>query len=221
MARAWPDAAYNVFSDLLTTGPIELAEEKLIYRTETMAKLTVAGKIPHDLGSVMEDPWHRINGYQMCDDANLWKDHNPAFLLSLALHNSVTGHRLTEAEWPLVRSAALFAFAQADPAVGLPVYDEFGDSAWDNLGIRGLAAYSGSLAIGALAALVRWSGEFGDRELEDECRRRLQAAQRSFVDALWTGAYCRVSDTGKYADCASWETRCSGSSRRMRRGWVS
>ncbi|TVR03173.1 MAG: hypothetical protein EA403_07415 [Spirochaetaceae bacterium] len=201
VARWWPDAARNVFGDLLSTVPIELAEEKLIYRTETMARLTVAGKIPHDLGSVMEDPWHRINGYQMRDNSNLWKDHNPAFLLSLALHHRVTGHRLNDTEWRTVREAALFALAQADPTVGLPVHDEFGDSTWDNLGIRGRAAYSGSLTIGALAALVRWSEEFSDGELEAECRRRLQTAQHSFVDALWTGEYYRVSDTGKYADC--------------------
>lgn len=199
--RLWPDFAQLVFRDLLQTIPLASEEEKVIYRTETMAPLLVSGKIPHDLGSVMDDPWHRINGYQMRDDSNLWKDHNPAFILSLYLEHLFSGRSPEEDEWSALREAARFMFRQTEHSTALPVHEEFGDSTWDNLGIRGYASFSGSLTIGSLAALFRWAGEFGDSSLQEETRDRLGRALKAFPEKLWKGEYYALSDRGKYADC--------------------
>ncbi|TVQ40080.1 MAG: hypothetical protein EA384_04005 [Spirochaetaceae bacterium] len=199
--RWWPVFARLVFADLLASVALELPEKQMIYRSENLAARLVRGKVPHDLGSVMDDPWHRINGYQMRDNSNLWKDHNPAFILSLYLKSVVSGETPSAEEWQLVREAGRFALSQAEPAGGLPLHTDFGDSTWDNLGIRGYAAYSGSLTIGCLAALVRWAERFSDAELARQCRQRLAHAQISFVEALWNGTYYRVSDRGTYADC--------------------
>ncbi|TVR70951.1 MAG: hypothetical protein EA427_05115 [Spirochaetaceae bacterium] len=197
----WPDFSRQIFRDLLKTIPLHIPEKKMIYRTDTLAPVLVPGKIPHDLGSVMDDPWHRINGYQMRDDSNLWKDHNPAFILSFFLERRLSGENLTLEEWGSVREAALFMFRQAEDSTSLPLHDEFGDSTWDNLGVRGYAAYSGSFTIGSLAALIRWSEEFQDRSLAEECRNRMKRALSTYMEVLWNGEYFRISDRGKYASC--------------------
>ncbi len=220
--RWWPSFARNVFGDLLSTVPLEIPERQMIYRSETMEPLLVAGKIPHDIGAVMEDPWHRLNGYQMRDDCNLWKDHNPAFILSLYMERQLSGGaaeaglaaagsqasaglaaagQFTEREWAALRQAGIFMLEQAEASTALPLHQEFGDSTWDNLGIRGYASYSAGFTLGALAALARVAEQFGDQELATEARRRLVPAQAAFTQHLWNGEYYRICDRGKYADC--------------------
>ena len=90
---------------------------------------------------------------------------------------------------------------QAEASTALPLHQEFGDSTWDNLGIRGYASYSAGFTLGALAALARVAEQFGDQELATEARRRLVPAQAAFTQHLWNGEYYRICDRGKYADC--------------------
>lgn len=199
--RWWPGFAGSVFSDLLKSVPLKIPRKQMIYRSETMEPLMVAGKVPHDIGAVMEDPWHSLNGYQMRDDSNLWKDHNPAFLLSLYLERRFSGHRLSLSEWAAVREAGLFMLDQAEESTSLPLHRAFGDSTWDNLGLQGYVSYSAGFTLGALAALVVWAGDFGDGELARQCRQRLKRAGEAFETHLWNGEYYRLCDQGGYRDC--------------------
>jgi len=199
--RWWPSFARNVFDDLLKTIPLELPEDRVYYRTETVAPLLVRGKLPHDVGSPMGDPWHRINGYQMRDDSNLWKDHNPAFILSYYLFARLDAREITATEWKTLKEAGQFFLDQDTDGDGLPRHDEFGDSTWDNLGVEGLASYSGSVSLAALAALASWAAEFGDTPFEAECTGRLHRGVVAYRDALWCDdGYFRLCDTGKYRD---------------------
>src|SRR5690606_34524697 len=61
----------------------------------------------------------------------------------------------------------------------------FGDSTWDNLGLRGHSAYVTCLYAGMAAVL-------GDD--------RLRAAARDILDELWDGDCFRAASEGKYAD---------------------
>lgn len=201
VSRWWPEFSNSIFSDYIKTIPVEIKTEHIIYRTETMAQNLVKGKIPHDLGAVMEDPWHKINGYQMRDNSNLWKDHNPGFIISLYLHHLITGRELNHEKWAAVKQAGLFMLAQIDTETGLPKHDSFGDSTWDNLGIEGTAGFSSSLTLAALAALIVWAKKHEDGDFAGTCRDFLKRGQDSYISALWNGSYYRLSDTGKYAEC--------------------
>ncbi len=200
IARWWPRFAEVVFDDLLQTIPLEITEERIFYRSEQWGSILTAGKLPHDVGSVMEDPWHRLNGYQMRDDSNLWKDHNPGFIITYYLYVKNRGTPITEGEWRTIRTAGEFVLAQDSDADGLPVHDEFGDSTWDNLGIRGHAAYSGGMTLAALAAVAAWSRERGDADLAKECETRLSRGTAAFVTHLWNGEYFRLCDEGRYTE---------------------
>ncbi|MFW5795799.1 MAG: GH116 family glycosyl hydrolase [Alkalispirochaeta sp.] len=199
--RWWSSFARNVFNDLLTTIPLEIPEERVYYRTETVAPLLVRGKLPHDVGSPMGDPWHRINGYQMRDDSNLWKDHNPAFILSYYLFARLESRQISTREWAVLKEAGRFFLDQDTDRDGLPRHDEFGDSTWDNLGIEGLASYSGGVSLAALAALAAWATQFGDTTFEAACTERVRRGVVAYRNALWCDdGYFRLCDTGKYRD---------------------
>ena len=198
--RWWPRLAEIIFDDLLKTIPIAITDERMIYRSATMEAVLAKGKVPHDVGSVMEDPWHRLNGYQMRDDSNLWKDHNPGFIISWYLFKKRQGQTLSHDQWNIIKSAGLFMLDQISSR-GLPFHDAFGDSTWDNLGIQGISAFSGSLTLAALAALMKWADSFGEREFADSCGRLLKTASDSFITSLWNGEWFTLCDSGKYAEC--------------------
>jgi non-lysosomal glucosylceramidase len=200
VARWWPRFAALVFTDLLQTIPLELPEERIFYRSEQRGRMLAAGKLPHDVGAVMEDPWHRLNGYQMRDDSNLWKDHNPGFIITFYLYVRERGTAITAEEWDTIRTAGQFLLAQDAHADGLLVHDEFGDSTWDNLGIRGHAAYSGGMTLAALAALTVWAREHDEEDLARECDTRLRRGSVGFVSHLWNGEYFRLCDEGRYTE---------------------
>ncbi|MEX2442955.1 MAG: GH116 family glycosyl hydrolase [Alkalispirochaeta sp.] len=231
VARWWPEFARVIFDDLLQTIPMEMPEERIYYRTEARGPLLIVGKLPHDVGAVMEDPWHALNGYQNRDDSNLWKDHNPAFIVSYHLFlqtgagqtglgqtgagqadagrtyrgrsaatDTTSSAALTPEAWEIMRSAGEFILARTSPESGLPVHDEFGDSTWDNLGIRGRGSYSGSVTLAALAVLAKWAEEFGRKQFSAECLQRVETGTREYVRRLWTGEYFRLCDEGRYTE---------------------
>jgi uncharacterized protein (DUF608 family) len=210
VARWWPEFTRVIFDDLLKTIPMEMPEDRIYYRTEERGPLLIAGKLPHDVGAVMEDPWHALNGYQMRDDSNLWKDHNPAFVVSYHLFlqtsagrttpTGATAAALTPEAWEIMRQAGQFILDHTPAESGLPVHDEFGDSTWDNLGIRGRGSYSGSVTLAALSVLAKWAEDFGRKQFSAECLQRVHTGTREYVERLWTGEYFRLCDEGRYTE---------------------
>ena len=186
-----------VFDDFLTSITITLPRKRIIYRTAVEGVMLTPHKIPHDIGSPMEDPWGELNGYQMRDDSNLWKDHNSGCILTYYLALHIEKQTITEKAYKSITSAAkqLLSFSP------LPFHDEFGDTTWDNLGIEGYASFSGSLFLGALAALASWADEAGESNKAASYRNRLFEGELALVNILYNGEFFRVSDRGKYSEC--------------------
>jgi len=202
LARWWPTFADLVFRDLMTTVDVEIPTQRVFYRTEEMGVMLAPDKVAHDIGSPMGDPWHRINGYQMRDDSNLWKDHNSGFILSTYLYFQRGNKAPNPQEWAILKKAGTFLLNQDQRQVGLPYHDEFGDSTWDNLEIRGYSTYSGVMNLGALAALESWAKRLGDQTFATETRRRIDRGIQFLFDELWIQdrGYFRLCSEGKYRD---------------------
>jgi non-lysosomal glucosylceramidase len=202
ITRTYPGLAESVFADYLDTVEHEEAAERPIYRTESWAPMLVSGKLPHDLGCPAEDPWVRLNGYVMRDDPNLWKDHNPGFIIAFYLHRRMTGTPITGRDYAALAAAADFVAAQDEGDDGAPAHSDFGDSTWDNLDIRGHSAAATGLCLAAWAALVRLAEAHGDQaRIRLAVHKQARAAQT--LAALWTGSHYRCASAGKYREAAS------------------
>jgi uncharacterized protein (DUF608 family) len=195
--RAAPSFAASVFNDLLESIPKEISEKRVFYRSEAEGQILTYGKVPHDLGSPMEDPWHGLNGYQNRDDSNRWKDHNPGFILSYILYCRISGTQISAAAWDNLTCAAQ-QFSPWDP---LPFHDEFGDSTWDNLGIRGYSSFSSLLYLGSLAALRSTAEQFGDTSNAQTYAESFDRAEEAAIDLLYKDGFFHTSDRGTYAAC--------------------
>ncbi len=155
----FPHIAETIFADYLAAASVKMPEMRMIYRDEQMRPMMEEGKLPHDFGAAPEDPWHDLNGYQMRDDCNAWLDHNPTFLISFFLHCRTQQRQLTKVEWQSVKKIALFMQSQStgeNGKNGLPLHQAFGDSTWDNIGLRGICAHSGAATLAAISAMISW-----------------------------------------------------------------
>ncbi|MDZ7792811.1 MAG: GH116 family glycosyl hydrolase [Spirochaetia bacterium] len=195
----WPRLAGSVFDDYLRAVDLQDETTRMIYRPAERRRVLKAGKIPHDLGSAMEDPWHDLNGYSWRDDPNVWLDHNPAFIASFYLFCRCSGRKIERGEWEILVRAADHMIGQDHDGDGLPEHGEFGDSTWDALSLSGIGAYSGGLSIAALAVMAALSDEF-DTGKATKYRRLLRLATAAFQRELWNGAYFNSCSQGKYKE---------------------
>lgn len=197
LSRTWPDLADSVFDDYLDTVARVMPEQRIIYRSGQQASMLIANKLPHDLGSAMEDPWVALNGYVMRDDPNTWKDHNPSFVVSFYLHRKLTGKAVSSSEYITLKRVVDFVLEQDKERLGIPRHDEFGDSTWDNLDMRGISAYAGGFTLACWAVMTHLATQIGDTDSADLYADCLRRGQKTFAQ-LWQGDSYSTNSEGKY-----------------------
>lgn len=193
VTRTWPRLADLAFADLRDALTAEDPARRPIYRSGEERQLLAAGRLPHDMGAVWEDPFVRLNGYAMRDDPNTWRDAGPAFVLGTFVHRRLTGREPAERDWEAARRAAETVAADASDGA-VPRHDEFGDSTWDNLGLRGRSTYAAALCAGMWAVLDAESRRRGEDHGD---RPRLTAAADALA-SLWDEDHFRACSEGKY-----------------------
>lgn len=199
--RFWPGLSRLVLKDFTRSIPLALPEERALYRPPGRCRILDADKIPHDVGSPPSDPWHELNDYQFANDSNVWKDHNPMFLVSAYLHTALSGDPPpSEAEWKTLKRAVAHMRAQDRDGDGLPEHDAHGDNTWDGVQMTGPAIFSGVLTLAAYAAMASWSEQSGreaDVKAFGELRNR---AAVSIERHFWNGTYYCNATSGERAD---------------------
>lgn len=196
LSKHWPKLAENVFNDFLASTGVHDQRKHMVYRTATLEENLAPEKLPHDMGSAPEDPWVQLNGYVHRDDPNLWKDHNPSFIIAYYLHKQLTNSEMTKKEYDILAQIIHFTDMQDKENIGVPKHTDFGDSTWDNLDMKGLSTYASGLCIGAWAVMSQLAEQF-DKEKADYYKAKLLKAQYA-IETLWNGSYYNTNDTGKY-----------------------
>jgi non-lysosomal glucosylceramidase len=200
LMQSWPSLASLVFDEYLRSIPLVDKRERIVYRVMEERSMLIDGKIPHDVGNPMEDPWHELNGYTMRDDPNTWRDHNPAFLISYYLFHHKNGSLPATDQWELVKKAFTFLLSHDEDGDGLPEHKEFGDSTWDALSMKGVSSFSGGLSLAACAAIVSWADHYADMETGKTAATVLARGASSFEEKLWNGSFYRTDSQGVYSD---------------------
>lgn len=195
--QLWPDLAQSVFEDYKDTAALAIEEPRMVYRQGKRVNRLAEGKLPHDLGSPSADPWVALNGYVMRDDPNVWKDHNPSFIVSYYLHKTLLGESIEPADLHALQSVAHFIEQQTTPGIAIPLHQDFGDSTWDNLDMRGLSSYTGSWVMAAWAVMARVHAQLGNPAESKRYQHLLERAQATF-ETLWNGHNYRTNSEGKY-----------------------
>jgi non-lysosomal glucosylceramidase len=197
----WPKLSDLLLDDFLRIAPLAVNDARFIANTGAMTTRKVAHKIPHDLGCPSGDPWHLVNEYNTGRDSNVWKDHNPEFILSLYLHRKHSGSPPPDDKtWKTLLNITDFMIAQDRLSDGLPFHDAQGDNTWDALHFTGPSPFSGALTLGAWAAMADWAKQRGETENVNRFNRRLELARASFEKHFWNGNYYRSASNGDQAE---------------------
>ena len=201
VTESWPTLANSIFRDYLKAAKTPNKKQRIVYRVMEERQMLVYGKIPHDLGNPLADPWHELNGYTMRDDPNIWRDHNPAFIIAYYLFLHITQQSIKIETWDTIKEIAKYLSVQDKDNDGLVEHIEFGDSTWDALNMRGVSSFSGGLTLAAYVALVDFAKSIGDTNSERFYQERLIRGKQSFQSKLWTGEYYRTDSEGGYKNC--------------------
>ncbi|AYY13601.1 hypothetical protein EF847_13740 [Actinobacteria bacterium YIM 96077] len=193
----WPRLAGVVFGDLADALAGEDARERPVYRVAENRPMLRAHTLPHDLGCAQEDPFVQLNGYVMRDDPNTWRDLTPAHVLARFVHARLTGQPVDDDSWRRLTAAAELHADIADRGHGAPRHDEFGDSTWDNLALRGHSTYTAALSTAMWSVLAHESQERG---ADPHVYERRRAAAAGVLSQLWNGEFFRAASEGKYVD---------------------
>ena len=188
LAMLFPELQLSIQRDFAEAIPQEDDEMRLMTEVGGKAPRKVAGAVPHDLGGPMEDPWRRVNIYNLTDISQ-WKDLNAKFALQVYRDFVITGRKdfLTEM-WPAVKEAmAYIDWADLDED-GL-IENNGPDQTYDTWQMRGPSAYCGALWLGALQVTALMADKMGEAELAARYRETLEKGKVSYEELLWTDEY--------------------------------
>src|SRR5699024_4514995 len=102
LSKNWLKLSNKIFIDFLVSVNFQDKRKHMVYRTGTLEENLIFEKLPHDMGSAPEDPWVQLNGYTHRDNPNLWKDHNPSFVIAYYLHKQLISSEFTQKEYNIL-----------------------------------------------------------------------------------------------------------------------
>ena len=200
-ARTWPRLADLVFDDYLKSAAVSDPTPRIVYREMEEKQILRKNALPHDLGNPMEDPWHRLNGYTMRDDPNVWKDRSPSFIISTYLHRRICGRTIDRWEYEILMGIGRTILDSGSLCKGVPLHSEFGDNTWDALQLRGYSSYSGGLSIASYAALASLARSYGDESAAEEYDEYFRSGKELLETQLWNGKFYQTDSAGRYSNC--------------------
>jgi uncharacterized protein (DUF608 family) len=104
--------------------------------------------------------------------------------------------KISREEFETLKIIMDFTYRQDVLGQGIPSHNEFGDSTWDNLHMKGLSAYCGSLCVGSWSVMALLARELEDDGADFYAGQAEMAAQT--ILKLWNGRYFTTDEHGKY-----------------------
>ncbi len=196
LVMLWPELELSLQRDYAQS--LNLADDEVFtyFFSGDKAPRKIAGVIPHDLGSPLEDPWIKINAYN-AQDVSRWKDLNPKFVLQVARDYFLTDdRRFLEDMWASVKDAIAYMFRYDTVGDGMIENEGFPDQTYDVWSARGVSAYCGGLWLACLQAGAALAEVMGETDLASEYRKVFHGAQQVYESLLWNGAYFHYEASG-------------------------
>ncbi len=208
LAKFWPEIEKQEIREYADTIPETIKQDYIwAWKSDLEHKLVpterkVAGSVPHDLGSPIEDPLVLPNQYNF-QSVSDWKDLNTKYVLMVWRDYVMSGSRdkaFLQYNFKAVKQAMQFLRQFDKNNDGLIENDGYPDQTYDNWTARGESAYSGSLYLAALRAIEEMAKVLGDQPTATENADLFKRAQAAFIKKLWNGTYFNYDVGSSYKD---------------------
>lgn len=198
LAMLWPDLEISLQRDIAHAIQIEHPEIIQMLGSGAKAPRKVKGAVPHDIGSPVEDPWYKVNSYNI-QDTNRWKDLGSKFVLQVYRDVIATGDKKFAAEmWEPVREVLEYMNQFDLDEDGMIENEGSPDQTYDSWPANDVSAYSGGLWLAALGAAAGLGDLLKKKEAADWYRQQLAKAQAVYEELLWNEKYYDYDASNSY-----------------------
>ncbi|GFS08363.1 non-lysosomal glucosylceramidase [Elysia marginata] len=183
----WPKLQLSLQYDYGDTVTMEDRERVKFLMAGESGIRKVANCVPHDIGDPEDEPWIRINAYNIhpTDD---WKDLNIKFVLQVYRDYAAT-EDTNYLNFMYPKCQILMESAKAWDKDGDGIIDNGGyaDQTFDAWVMKGASSYCGGMWLVALQMMVAMANELGRTEEQVEYQAMLDKGKESFERKLWNG----------------------------------
>ncbi|VDM40540.1 unnamed protein product [Toxocara canis] len=194
----WPQLELSIQLDFADQVLSACDHKKLNLKEATTTEVKKRGRLPHDLGNPLDEPWLHQNAYSLNDTCN-WKDLNLKFVLScyrdyeriVKVHfcNEDAKKRILTRFYEL--SSGIIADGQVWDVDGDDLIENNGcpDQTYDVWSMNGSSAYCGGLWLCALECARRMACALGKEDDALKYANKLNNAKKAYERKLWNGRY--------------------------------
>lgn len=196
----WPRLELSLQRDIAQCVRTDYPEQHRLISTGKFSPRKKRSIVPHDIGAPGEDPWIKVNAYNL-HDSSRWKDLNPKFVLQIYRDYIATGDKYFVADvWDAVHEAIehVSQFDQDDD--GLIENEGIPDQTYDVWSVTGASAYTGGLWLACLSAAAEMAELLGEDEQAKIYREIYSRGTVAYEELLWNGRYYNYdsSDSNYY-----------------------
>ncbi|XP_061282865.1 non-lysosomal glucosylceramidase isoform X2 [Bos javanicus] len=184
----WPKLELSLQYDMA----LATLREDLTQRRFLMSGVTAPVKrrnvIPHDVGDPDDEPWLRVNAYEIHDTGD-WKDLNLKFVLQAVMESEMKFDKDHD---------------------GLIENGGYADQTYDGWVTTGPSAYCGGLWLAAVAVMVQMAALCGAQEAQNKFSSILSRGQEAYDRLLWNGRYYNYDCSSQPQSCSIMSDQCAG-----------
>jgi len=189
LAMLWPKLELSLQCDFGRSALEEYPDVWTTLHSSHKAKRKVRAAVPHDLGNPGDDPWYKVNSYNI-QPINDWKDLNCKFALQVYRDFVLTKNKQFLEDNFVALEEALERVSKFDrDGDGLIENEGFPDQTYDTWSATGASAYSGGLWVVALAASAEICNVLGYSDKAEMYMQSFKKARSAYHDRLWNGKY--------------------------------
>ncbi|XP_068244667.1 non-lysosomal glucosylceramidase [Palaemon carinicauda] len=194
LVMLWPELQKSLQYDVAHwTTSADLTPRTHLFRGNKGVR-KLANAVPHDIGDPEDEPFVRVNAYQI-HDISFWKDLNLKFVLQVYRdYVFFQDHDYLVHMWPICRAVMDRCFTYDRDGDGLIENDGQADQTYDSWIMHGPSAYCCSLWVAALAVMVEIAAELKDEVEEKKFAEALAKARVTLQEKLWNGKYYRFDN---------------------------
>ncbi|KAL7875731.1 hypothetical protein AOLI_G00106940 [Acnodon oligacanthus] len=206
----WPKLALSLQYDIAGSVVQHDPTERMNLMTGKCSAVKTQNVVPHDIGDPDDEPWTRVNAYQIYDTAD-WKDLNLKFVLQVYRDYHLTQDaQYLQDMWPICQAVMEAELKFDKDGDGLIENSGYADQTYDGWTVTGPSAYCGGLWIASVSVMCKMAQLLKSDSVYEHYRDILERGSAAFDKLLWNGKYYNYDSSGRSLSNSIMSDQCAG-----------
>lgn len=206
----WPKLALSLQYDIAGSVVQYDPTERVNLMNGHCSPVKTRNVVPHDIGDPDDEPWQRVNAYQIHDTAD-WKDLNLKFVLQVYRDYHLTQDlQYLMDMWPICQVVMETEMKFDTDGDGLIENSGYADQTYDGWTVTGPSAYCGGLWLASLCVTCKMAQLLKNDSVYERYRDILKRGSAAFDKLLWNGKYYNYDSSGRNMSNSVMSDQCAG-----------